>query len=96
MIVNVHRSSYKAHVILVRFQRKLNFLDGFFTSNFLKNPSSGSPVVPCGRQTDRHDMTKLIVAFRNLGKATKDSQNGSQAAYNGIGVRLKRNPENVY
>jgi len=44
----------------------------------------------------RHDMTKLIVAFRNFGKATKNSQNGSQGAYNGISVRLKGHPETVY
>jgi hypothetical protein len=65
----------------------------------MKNPSSGSRIVPCGRrdrQTDRHDMTKLTVAFRNFGKATKNSQIGSQAAYNGISVRLKENPETVH
>jgi len=41
----------------------------------MKNPSSGSRVVPCGRtgrQTDRQtDMMKLIVAFRNFAKAPK-------------------------
>ena len=42
-------------------------------SNLMKNPSSGSRVVPCGRteeQTDRRqDMTRLIVAFRNFAEA---------------------------
>ena len=50
---------------------KLEFLDRFSKipklSNFHKNPSSGSRIVPCGRT----DMMKLIVAFRNFAKAPK-------------------------
>ena len=42
-------------------------------SNFMKNPSSGSRVVPCGQT----DMTKLIVAFRNFSKALRSSANPS-------------------
>jgi hypothetical protein len=34
---------------------------------FYQNSSSGSRVVPCGQT----DMTKLIVAFRNLANAPK-------------------------
>jgi hypothetical protein len=45
-------------------------------SNCYKNPSSGNRVVPCGQtdgQTDRETgMTKLIVAFRNAAKASKN------------------------
>jgi len=35
---------------------------------FYENQSNGSRVVACGR-TDGHDMTKLIVAFRNFAQA---------------------------
>jgi hypothetical protein len=35
--------------------------------SFIKNPSNGSRVVPCGQT----DMTKLIVAFRNFANAPK-------------------------
>ena len=34
-----------------------------------QNPSSGSPVVPCGQTDGRKDMTKLMVAFRNFATA---------------------------
>ena len=37
------------------------------TQSFIKNPSNGSRVVPCGQT----DMTKLIVAFRNFANAPK-------------------------
>jgi len=33
-------------------------------SIFMKNPSSGSRVVPCGRTDRQRGMTKLIIAFR--------------------------------
>ena len=38
---------------------------------FHENPSSSSRVVPCGVTDRRTDMTKLIVAFRQLSKAPK-------------------------
>ena len=49
---------------------------------FYQNPSSGIRVAPCGRtdrrtdgRTDgRTDTTKLIVAFRNFGKAPKTNK----------------------
>jgi hypothetical protein len=83
-VINVHRSSCKVPVILVRFLWNLNFLYRFSkkSSNikFHENMSSGSLVVPCGRtdgrtdrQTDRQtDMKKLIVAFRNFANAPKN------------------------
>jgi hypothetical protein len=50
------------------FEKYINF-------NFYENPSSVSPVVPCGRtdiQTDRQtEVTKQIVAFRNCANAPK-------------------------
>ena len=44
--------------------------------NFHENSSSGSRVVPCRRTDRRTDMTKLIVAFRNVANAPT---NGSTA-----------------
>jgi hypothetical protein len=49
---------------------------------FYQNPSSGSRVGSCGErdgQTDRQkdgrtDMTKVIVAFRNFAKASKEAK----------------------
>jgi len=38
-------------------------------SNLMKNPSSGSRVVPCGRTEGQTDTTKLIVDFRKFAKA---------------------------
>jgi hypothetical protein len=48
-VINVHTSLCKVHVILVRVQWILNFLDRFPKKvKFHKNLSSGSRVVPCG------------------------------------------------
>jgi len=60
---------------------KLEFSGQFFEKNsnvkFRENPSSGSRGVPCGRtdgkKEGRTDMTKLIVAFRNVVNAPKNS-----------------------
>ena len=58
IMTNIHRSSCKVPVIIVRFLKKLEFSRQAFekSSNikFHENPSSGSGVFPCGR-TDRHD-----------------------------------------
>ena len=64
IITNVHWASGKATVILVRFEQNLPASKEFEKSSntkFLKNLSSGSRVVPCGRT----DTSKLVVAFHN-------------------------------
>jgi hypothetical protein len=70
--INVHRSSCKVPVILVRFQRILNFLDRFskntHISNFMKIRSVGAELFQAYGQTD---MTKLIVAFRKVCERVK-------------------------
>ena len=61
----------KVLVIVGRFYWILNFLNRISKdnqmSNFMKFSTSGSPVVSCGQT----DMTKPIVAFRNLASRPK-------------------------
>jgi hypothetical protein len=56
IIINVHRSSRKVPVILVRFQSILNFLDRFSKnaqiSNFIKICPLGGELLHANRQTD--------------------------------------------
>jgi len=46
-------------------------------SKLMKNPSIGSRVVPCGQTDGRTDMTKLLVAFINFVKASKNKEEKS-------------------
>jgi hypothetical protein len=74
-VMNLHRSSCRVSVILVKLQWSLNFLDRsskkYSNIKFHENPSSGSPAVPCGR-TDVQTWRKLIFAFRNFANAPKN------------------------
>jgi hypothetical protein len=64
---NVHRSSCKVPVILVRFEWKLNFSYRFSKNTHIKNFKKILPVeADLFHANGRTDMTKLIVAFRNL------------------------------
>ena len=71
-ITNVHRSSCKVTVILVRVQSNLNFLDIFSNnpeiSNFMKIRPVGARMFHTDRRTD---MTQLIVVFSNSVNASK-------------------------
>ena len=70
IIMNVHWSPCKGPVVLVRFQRNLNFLSTYFRK-ILKYQISWK-IHPVG--DGRTDMTKVLVAFRNFAFApTKDS-----------------------
>jgi hypothetical protein len=76
--INLHRSSCKVPVIVVRFYlTRLNFFTDFRKilkyqlswKSFQWEPSCS---MRTDRQTDRQtDMTKLMVAFRNFAKASK-------------------------
>jgi hypothetical protein len=73
MIKNIHSSSRKVAVILVRDQLNSNTLGRFSkkysNTKFLENPSNGSRIVPCGRADGQNDEAK--VAFRNYLNAPK-------------------------
>jgi len=73
MFIGIH---VKHPLFLFDFSKNLNCLDRiskkkkYTNIKFCENPSSGSRVVPCGRtdrltgrQTDRHDVTKLNSRF---------------------------------
>ena len=72
-MINVYWSSCKVTAAFVRF----DFFGNIFekSSNFMKNPSSGSREdgEMNGRRTDgQTDMTKLMVTFRNFANAPKN------------------------
>jgi hypothetical protein len=59
MIINLLMSSCKAPIIILRFERNLNFLERFSQnikkSNFMKIRAVGAKEFHTNRQTDRHD-----------------------------------------
>ena len=63
-------SSLKYSLGLSDFTKNLNFFERLSkqTQNikFLKNPTSGSGVGPCGRTQGRTDVKKLTVSFSNF------------------------------
>ena len=79
MIKNVYWFSCKVPVILVLFERKLNFLNSFSNNTHIKFheiPSGGSRVFP-GGQTDRRtdgrtDMTNLNDCFSQFCERAKN------------------------
>ena len=73
IIVNVRSPSCKVPVFLVRFKSDLNFLDKLSSNPKLSNSMEicpvGAKLVNANGQIDgQTDMTKRIVAFRNLRK----------------------------
>jgi hypothetical protein len=77
IIINIHRSSCKVPVILVRFWWNLNLLDRVSkntqVSNFMKIRPVGAELFHADRQTDRQTDMKLTVAFRNFAKTPKNT-----------------------
>jgi hypothetical protein len=63
-------------LMILEFSQQI--LENRSNIKFHENPPSESPVAPFGRtdaQTDKQaDITKVIVAFRNLTNARKNSQ----------------------
>jgi hypothetical protein len=93
--INVHMSSCKVPVILVRFYSNLTPLENFpkkKTSNikYHENFSGGSRIVPCGWQTD---MTKLKIPFRNFMNAPKNSTFCQQSAFMCFEMDLSTNSD---
>jgi hypothetical protein len=70
MVINMYRSSCAVLVIIVRLQWNWNILNIFSRnpqmSSFMKICPVGAEVLHGGGRTDRHDMTKLVVAFRSF------------------------------
>ena len=96
IIINVRRSSGKVHVILVRLKWNLNFLETFSKSiKFHENPSSGSPVLPCGRTDGQTDMTKLMVAFRNFANAPTNSTFFPRSTFLSSSIELQLFPYTI-
>jgi hypothetical protein len=73
IIINVHLSTRKIHVIIVRFLMKLNILSKFSKNTKLTKFAKIRPVVPIrrGERADgRKSMIKTTVTFRNsIGRA---------------------------
>jgi len=53
----------------LEFSRQLN--EKYSNIKFHENPLIGSRIVPCGWTGGQTDITKLIVAFRNIASAPK-------------------------
>jgi hypothetical protein len=76
IIINLHSSSCKVPVILVRCDWNLNFLDRFSKDNQMWNSTKNIPVgaelFREDKRTDRQT-TKWTVAFRNFANVPKNS-----------------------
>jgi hypothetical protein len=79
IIINLLRSSWKAHFILVKFHPNINFLDRFskkLTYQISRKIRPKETELPHadGKKDRETDMTKLIVPFRNFVNASKNGR----------------------
>ena len=80
LIIIVDPSSCKILIILVRYFRNINFLEGFKKKHsnvkYQENPSYGIRAVPCGEEEEfkdiKRNMTKLTVAFHNFANSPEN------------------------
>jgi hypothetical protein len=87
IVINMKTSSCKVPVNSCRILIKLEFPRRSFRKSskikFNQNSSSGSRVVPCGRQRDRRmDMTKLTIVFRNFANTLRNDKPIKTASFN--------------
>ena len=57
----------------LEFSRRI--FEKFSNIKFNESPSSWNGFVPCGQREGQTDMTKRIVAFRNLANTSKNVEN---------------------
>jgi hypothetical protein len=69
----LHVKSRQSCKILVKREFCRQIFEKYSNIKFHEIPSSESRAVPCGRADRQTDMTKLIVALRNLAKAPKNA-----------------------
>jgi len=83
-VINVHRSSCKVLVILVRVESNLNFLvifsENYLMPNVMKSVQWGRVVIPCG-QTDRQ---RRRTAFRIFVNAPKNCGRSSRGVFENV------------
>ena len=72
----MYSASYSCQ-ILTRLEFYRHIFEKYSNLKFHENPSSGSRIVPCGQT----DMTKPIVAIRNL---ANESKKPLETAINGV------------
>jgi hypothetical protein len=80
IVINVHRSSHKVPVILVRVEPNLNFLDRFSENHHMSICPVGGAVIPCG-QTDGQTWR---TAFRNFANAPRAVEGSSRRIFENV------------
>jgi hypothetical protein len=101
IVINIHRPSFRVAVVILSFNRGLNFLDSFgniLKTKFNGNPSSGSRVVPRGRterQTDGRTNKQIYrQTHRDRQRQTdRDRQTVGQTYRQTVGQKLDRHDE---
>jgi hypothetical protein len=74
MYIDLMSSTLYSCQVLIKLEFSLQGFENSSKMKFNKNPSSGNPVIHCGLTYGQTDMTKMIVAFRNLANSPKRSK----------------------